>query len=236
MPNASTVQALKMNDGEKRATIARYNERLDQYGHSSRTLGWTKRQHLLRYEVLLSYWNLSEADLLDFGCGFGDMYAYCRESGRADVRYHGVDLNARLIEAGRVRYPEADLRALDIAVDELPQSYDVIVASGIYNYRMSDNWGFIRETFNLFRAKARRGFAANFITDRVDFRDDSLYNADPCAVLDLAYSYSKRVVLRQDYMPFEFTIFVDLQDDFDKKYTIFPEYLGFIPADEGDHE
>ncbi len=225
-----------MNDDEKRSTLERYNARLEQYGHDARTLGWTKRQHLLRYDVLLSYWNLANADLLDFGCGFGDMYDYCRQSGRTDVRYHGIDLNPRLIEAGRERYPDADLRALDISTDGLPQSYDVIVASGVYNFRMADNWSFIRETFDLFRAKARRGFAANFITDRVDFRDESLYNADPCAVLDLAYSYSKRVVLRQDYMPFEFTIFVDLQDDFDKKYTIFPEYLGFIPTGEVDSE
>jgi SAM-dependent methyltransferase len=236
MPNASTRQVQRMNDEEKRSTIERYNSRLDQYGHDARTLGWTKRQHLLRYEILLSYWDFSLADseLLDFGYGFGDMYDHCRRSGRTGVRYHGVDLNARLIEAGRARYPEVDLRALDIAVDGLPQSYDVIVASGVYNFRMADNWGFVRETFDIFRTKARRGFAANFITDRVDFREDSLYYADPCAVLDLAYSYSKRVVLRQDYMPFEFTVFVDLQDDFDKKYTIFPEYLAFIPADEVD--
>lgn len=223
-----------MNSDEKQATIDRYNARFEQYGHDARTLGWTKRQHLLRYEILLSYWNLAGADLLDFGCGFGDMYAYCRQSGRDGVRYHGIDLNPRLIEAGRARYPDADLRALDVAVDGLPQTYDVIVASGVYNYRMADNWRFVRETFDLFRAKARRGFAANFITDRVDFREDSLFYADPCAVLDLAYRYSKRVMLRQDYMPFEFTVFVDLRDDFDKKYTIFPEYLGLIPADEAD--
>lgn len=224
-----------MNSEEKRAAIARYNARLEQYGYDARTLGWTKRQHLLRYEVLLSYWDLSHADLLDFGCGFGDMYAYCRQRGDTGVRYHGIDLNARLIESGLARYPEADLRALDISIAGLPQTYDVIVASGVYNYRLADNWGFIRETFEIFRASARRGFAANFITDRVDFRDDSLYYADPCAVLDLGYRYSRRVVLRQDYMPFEFTLFVDLQDDFDKKYTVFPEYLGFIPADEVDH-
>lgn len=235
MPNASIGRLMKMNDAEKRAAIARYNARLDQYGHDPRTLGWTKRQHLLRYEVLLSYWDLSQADLLDFGCGFGDMYAYCRQSGRADVRYHGIDLNTRLIEAGRASYPGVDLRALDISVDGLPQSYDVIVASGVYNYRTSDNWGFVRETFELFRAKARHGFAANFLSDRVDFRDDSLYYADPCAVLDLGYRYSRRVMLRQDYMPFEFTIFVDLQDDFDRNHTVFPEYLRFIPGDEVDH-
>jgi SAM-dependent methyltransferase len=218
-----------VNEQEKLSTIARYNARLDQFGHDPRALGWPKRQHLLRYEVLLSYWSLAGADLLDLGCGFGDMYGYCRASGRADVRYHGIDLNPRLIEEGSKRYPEADLLARDVMAVGLPRVYDVIVCSGLYNFRLQDNWGFITRTFDLFRSSCRQGFAANFLSSRVDFRDDSLYYSDPCAVLDLCYKHSRRVVLRQDYMPFEFTAFVDLRDSFDKNHTVFPEYLRFIP-------
>jgi SAM-dependent methyltransferase len=205
-----------VNEREKLSTIARYNARLDQFGHDPRALGWPKRQHLLRYDVLLSYWTLSGADLLDLGCGFGDMYGYCRDSGRVDVRYHGIDINPRLIEEGSKRYPEADLVVRDVTTLGLPRTYDVIVCSGLYNFRLQDNWNFI----------------TNFLTNRVDFYDNTLHYADPCAVLDLCYKYSRRVVLRQDYMPFEFTVFVDLRDTFDKRYTVFPEYLRFIPNPE----
>jgi len=30
-------------------------------------------------------------------------------------------------------------------------------------------------------------------------------------------------------MPFEFTVFVDMRNSFDKRYTVFPEYLNYIP-------
>jgi SAM-dependent methyltransferase len=219
-----------MDEKEKRETLARYDRRLDEFGHDPRTLGWHKRQHLLRYDVLLSHWNLDSADLLDFGCGFGDMYAYCQESGRTGVRYHGLDLNPRLIAEGAKRYPGIDLFARDAMTEGLPTTHDVIVASGIHNFRLKDNWGFIQKTFAMFAAHSRQGFAVNFLSNRVDYTEDSLYYADPPRVLDLCYAYSRRVLLRQDYMPFEFTVFVDLRDSFDKNFTVFPDYLGFIPG------
>ena len=226
--NGSDPEENGVDEHEKRETLARYDARLDKFGHDPRTLGWSKLQHTLRYEILLSYWKLSGADLLDFGCGFGDMYAYCQTTGRSEVRYHGIDLNPRLIAEGLKRYPGADLAVCDAVAKGLPASYDVIVASGLYNFRLKDNWGFIAETFRMFAAGCRRGFSANFLTNRTDFEDANLYYADPCTVLDLCYKYSRRVVLRQDYMPFEFTVFVDMRDSFDKTYTVFPEYLGFI--------
>jgi SAM-dependent methyltransferase len=226
--NGSGAEEHGVDEQEKFETLARYDARLDKFGHDPRTLGWSKLQHTLRYEILLSYWKLSGADLLDFGCGFGDMYAWCQATGRSDVRYHGIDLNPRLIAEGLKRYPDADLAACDVAASGLPASYDVIVASGLYNFRLKDNWGFIAETFRMFAAGCRQGFSANFLTSRADFEDPTLYYVDPCTVLDLCYEYSRRVLLRQDYMPFEFTVFVDMRDSFDKTHTVFPEYLGFI--------
>jgi SAM-dependent methyltransferase len=219
-----------VDEEEKRETLARYDARLDKFGHDPRTLGWSKLQHTLRYEILLSYWKLSGADLLDFGCGFGDMYGYCQATGRSEVRYYGIDLNPRLIAEGLKRYPCANLMVCDALARGLPASYDVIVASGLFNFRLKDNLGFIADTFRMFAAGCRQGFSANFLTNRTDFEDSNLYYADPCAVLNLCYKYSRRILFRQDYMPFEFTVFVDMRDSFDKTYTVFPEYLGFIPA------
>lgn len=216
-----------MNEDEKRATIDRYNARFAQFGHDPRTLGWPKRQHRLRYEILLSHWDLQNRSLCDFGCGFGDMYAFCQETGRG-VRYHGIDINANLIEEGRRLYPRADLQAIDILQTGFPRSYDVIVASGVYNFGVTDSWGFVKHTFDLFRSAASRGFAVNFLSSHADRRDEKLFYADPCEALELCYKYSHRVAMRHDYMPFEFSVFVDLQETFDKEYTVFPEYLSYI--------
>lgn len=221
-----------MNELEKQAAIDRYNERLDKFGYDRRTLGWVKPQHFLRYHILLSHWDLTNASLLDFGCGFGDLYGYCCDLGIAGLDYLGIDINQRLLEEGAKRYPNAKFSCRDVLAEGLPATYDVIVASGVYNFRLENNWDFIEATLSLFARSARQGFAVNFLSDRCDFKEDNLYYADPCKILDLCYRLSRRIVLRQDYMPFEFTIFVDMRTMFDKDYTIFPDYLSFVPRPE----
>ena len=68
-----------MNDRDVEFVLRRYTERLETLGPVPEALGWTKGRHRLRYQVLLEAWHLSYGDLLDFGCGFGDMYQYCRD-------------------------------------------------------------------------------------------------------------------------------------------------------------
>jgi len=213
-----------MTDQEIDIVLKRYTDRLAALGPVPEALGWTRGRHKLRYRMLLEPWPLASRDLLDFGCGFGDMYDYCREH-FPGVRYHGFDLNPALVTAGRARYPDADLKAGNALKDGLDGQWDVIVASGLFNFLLADNWSFIRAMFDLFARHARIGFAANFLSDRVEYRLDHTYHADPARVLELAYTYSNRVTLRNDYMPFEFTVHVDRRTGFDKAHVVYPEFL-----------
>ncbi len=62
----------------------------------------------------------------------------------------------------------------------------------------------------------------------MDFRPDDTFHADPARVLALAYRYSNRVMLRNDYMPFEFTVYVDLRRDFNREHVVYPEFMRFV--------
>jgi SAM-dependent methyltransferase len=216
-----------MTDDEIRMVLERYDRRLESMGAVPEALGWTKNRHVLRYHALLEPWKLTDESLLDFGCGFGDMFAYCREHWPC-VRYQGVDLNPSLIAVGRERYPDASLQATNVLRDGLTGTWDVIVASGVFNLKLSDNWGFVRSIFDLFARHARKGFAANFLSNRVDYTLAETFHADPVRVLELAYSYGNRVALRNDYMPFEFAVYVDLRREFDREHVVYPEYLDFV--------
>jgi len=218
-----------MNDRDIDSVLKRYTERLAALGPVPEALGWTKGRHKLRYHALLEPWHLTTEHLLDFGCGFGDMYQYCREH-LPGVTYRGFDLNPALVAAGRARYPKADLAAGNALQDGLGGRWDVIVASGLFNFLLSDNWSFIQAIFDLFARHAQVGFAANFLSNRVDYRLDHTYHADPMRVLELAYLYSHRVMLRNDYMPFEFTVYVDLRTTFDKTHVVYPEFLRHVEA------
>jgi SAM-dependent methyltransferase len=213
---------------EKDANRERYEARHAEFGYDPRTLGWTKGRHKLRYEMLLSGWPAATASVLDVGCGFGDMAQYCQESGRGGWRYTGIDIVPALIEEGRRLRPEVDLRVHDMDAQGLPEGYDVIVASGVFSHRLKDNLAFIARAFELFAGSAKVGFAANFMSPVADVRYDHLYYPDPGALFDLARRHSKRIAIRHDYMPFEYTVQVFRDDAFSPDTVVFEPYEGLI--------
>lgn len=216
-----------MTPSEKKIVLERYSQRYLRYGDSPLTLGWTKGKHFLRYHILLSHWKFTGESLLDFGCGFGDMYHYIQEK-KLDLHYHGYDINSDLINRGNIKYPGIQLSTDDIFAISQPKSFDYALSSGVHNLKLTDNWAFIKQTFDQFAFLCRKGFALNFVSNKVTISDEHLYHADPVQILDLAYTYSKKVVLRNDYMPFEFTVIVDLDDTFDIDTVVYPEYLSHI--------
>ena len=214
-----------MKEREKEKIISRYSDRLKEHGVSSKTLGWDKNRHNLRYHILLSNWSFKGDNVLDFGCGFADMYSYISTK-KMNLEYSGVDINPDLINEGKKLYPKLDLKADDFLQNN-DEEYDYILSSGVHNFKLEDTWGFTEKSFEVFSKSARKGFAVNFISDQVDeeFKKEHLFYTSPVKVLELAYKYSRRVVLRNDYMPFEFTVFVNLEDDFDKQKVVYPEFL-----------
>lgn len=219
---------MTLRPDEKAALLKRYSERLAKYGPTIEALGWTKPKHRLRYRVLLEYWMATPHPgplrVLDFGCGFGDMFGYLRESAMP-IDYTGLDINPELIAVARQRYPAVRFLCLDPFEDELIETFDVVLSSGVHNYRLDDNDGFVRRSFDLFDRLATVGFAADFLSNRVDFRNAQNHYAAPEDILALALRYTPRVVLRHDYMPFEFAIFADKRSAIDEKLTVFLPFL-----------
>jgi SAM-dependent methyltransferase len=219
---------LTIDPDEKAALLKRYSDRLAQHGPTIAALGWNKPKHKLRYRVLLDYWLLHrQAEplrVLDFGCGFGDLFGYARDRGLA-IDYTGLDINPDLIAVARDRYPAARFLCLDPFAERLDEKFDVTLSSGVHNYRVADNQGFVERSFELFDRLSTLGFAANFLSNRVNFRDQQNHHSAPEEILALALRYTSRVTLRHDYMPFEFTIFADKRNAMDEKLTVFLPFV-----------
>jgi SAM-dependent methyltransferase len=217
-----------MDSNEKAALLKRYSDRLTQHGATDAALGWTKSKQRLRYYILLEYWlsqpSLAPLRVLDFGCGFGDFYGYARERG-VELEYTGLDINDDLIEVARQRYPEARFLCLDLFEQPLAESFDIVVSCGVHNYRLADPRAFIERSFELFDRISTIGFAVNFLSNRVTFQNAENSYSAPEEILNLGLRHSPRVSLRHDYMPFEFTIFVDKRNERDEKFTVFLPFV-----------
>lgn len=220
-----------MNKKEIEETIKRYNNRLEQYGISEEALGWgAKGRARLRYEILLSRWDFNGCRILDVGCGFGWFYDYMLASGVAPAGYTGVDINPRFIEIARDAKREGNCEFLlcDILSDKFDLKFDYIVSSGIFNHKLESNTAFIQAMLDKFDNLSECGFGVNFLSNKVKYEYDYTFHADPGDIVNRCFKYSNNVLFRNDYMPFEFTIFVDKVEPVDTDKTVFASYLKYV--------
>lgn len=219
---------MSMDPDEKAAMLQRYSNRLAQHGPTRQALGWNKPKQNLRYRVLLEYWLSAPLQrplrVLDFGCGFGDLFGFALRC-QFPIEYTGLDINPDLIAVARQRYPAARFLCMDAFEHAIDGKFDVVLSSGVHNYRLADNRGFVEESFELFDRHSVLGFAANFLSNRVNFRNEDNQYSAPEDILALALRFTARVTLRHDYMPFEFAVFADKRNEVDDKLTVFLPFI-----------
>ena len=208
--------------------IERYTARMKQYGISPKTLGWTKGRTRLRFEILSSQWDLRHAAVLDLGCGFGDFYGFLKQRLGNGFTYCGVDINPRFIEVARDQYPEAEFQVANIMDTPLDRRFDYGFASGLFNDVLEDNIRFVRAGLSRLNACCRMGFGANFLSNRVDYQRAHVFHVDPVWILELCYQYANNVVLRNDYMPYEFSVFVNTGTPIEPDVWVYGDFLPYM--------
>jgi len=129
-------------------------------------------------------------------------------------------LTPGLVATGNEKYgiEQGFTLKLGSATDEsLFQECDVTVISGLFNFRLNSgrNSEFISTVLGLAFKFSRLGVACNFVTDRVDFKDSLMHYQAPSEALDIAYRFTRNVTLQQDYMPFEYSVFLDKRQAID---------------------
>ena len=204
-----------MKPEEKEATIKRYEERLHVSGVSAQTMGWRdKEQQYMRFVILAAIGDLNNRSVLDVGCGFGDFYDFLKGKG-INMRYNGYDISAKLIEIARQKHPEGAFEVKDILEEEDHEKFDYVVSSGILNARLSDNEGFVRRMLKRCFERCHTGVAVNMMSNYVDYKQEDLYYYSPEEIFVFCKTLTKRVTLRHDYMPFEFTVYLYKDDNID---------------------
>ena len=217
-----------MDDLDRLRTIEKYAKAYEDFGYSPKALGWDKGRQKIRFEVLLSFFECNGKSILDIGCGFGDINRTLSLTPDQSYRYTGIDLVSELVDEGRKQYPQDHIRFINADFLEYPftENFDIVIASGIFNHKFSSgsNDLFVEHVFEKAWSLCRDGFAFDFLSDKVDYRHDHTYHNSPEYILGLAYKLSRNVVLRNDYMPFEFCLYVGKNDSFDVANPIFGGY------------
>jgi SAM-dependent methyltransferase len=184
-----------------------FSESLRKYGYDPRSLGWIPGTQRARFAVLAAIGDLDGCKVLDVGCGFGDLYEYlCRRGTRVD--YTGVDLNPGFVEIARARHPDARFVVADFEDAKVDGRFDWAFGSGIFSFRVSDHEAFVGRMLRKMFDNARKGVAIDFLDGRCGPGSAALYHPDPADVYRMCSRLSRRVVLRCDYKPTEFCVYV----------------------------
>lgn len=218
---------MKLSDSDKKKVISRYTDRYNQFGYSPLTLGWDKGKQNIRFDILTSFFNLQHSSILDIGCGFGDLNKYLQPKSIPYV-YTGIDLVESLIKEAKRKYKNPNIHFICadfMESHEIPK-HDVSIGSGLFNFKLetNNNYEFIESIFNKAFGLSAQGIAFDFLSDRVDFKNEFNFYSNPSTILDMAYQLSRNVILRNDYMPFEFTIIVFRDDSFSSSDTLFRRF------------
>ncbi len=215
-----------MEELDKQETIQRYNERLKEFGYSEMALGWSRMKNDIRFEALICEWyaELEGSTIADFGCGFGDFYGFLINNKKLqNIRYTGIDINENLIRMGKSVYPESDFYCGDIIKDNYDQHFDFIFSSGVFNHKLQHQheYHFIEETLSKLNSLTSKGFAVNFLSDKVDYPLAHTFHSNPGKILDICYKFSNNIVLRNDHMPYEFTVYMRKDKEVDREKVVY---------------
>ena len=212
---------MKKNISKK---IYDYYQRLfDEYGISPKSVGWgtKKGRQSIRFEILCQIGDISNSSILDIGCGFGDLFGYLSHR-KIKMKYHGIDINNNLVNMGKKIYPTAHLECRDFEIKKFNRKFDWVLSSGITSYgsTYSHLTSIMKEMFKI----CKQGYSMNFISDNVDYKSKDLFYSSPEKIISIVKSISNRFILRHDYMPYEFTLYV-YKNNIKTKNYIFTEFI-----------
>lgn len=177
------------------------------HGSSHRAVDWgSAASQQKRFRVLLDAGGSETACLLDVGCGVGHLVDHLQASGFAG-QYRGVDLVPEMVAMARERHPDCDFFEGSVANATVSYAPDYIVASGLFTF---GDAVLLRETVAAMFAHTRRVLAFNTLSawGCVAGQAAGEHHADPAEVLTFCRTLTRRVVLRHDYLPHDFTVYL----------------------------
>jgi len=223
---------LSLSNSDKEKTIKRYHERFELHGHDQKSVGWgEKGRQRERFNILLNILkidNFKKIKVADIGAGFGDLYKFLIDQKIPVDQYYGYEIVPNLVKQGNLKYKNNtnfNLFNCDYLEKKEIENVDISLISGSLNFKLieDDNFEYIENVLKKAFVNSEYGVAANFITDRTDFKDELIFYANPEKILEICYKLTKRFLIDHSYFPFEYSIALFKKDSYNKKMPTFDD-------------
>lgn len=190
--------------------IKQYKESFAKHGNSPNAVFWPKGRQDERFTALTRFISKDKFCILDFGCGLAHLRIYLEKNYPNKFEYTGADIVDDFIRENRKNFSNDKFILINTASD-INEHYDHIVSSGAFNMLYVNDvqehkkrvFGILTELFS----KTNVSLSVNFMTDAVDFIQTGAYHQNIKELYDFVFAdLTKRIVIDQSYMPYEFTI------------------------------
>jgi len=188
-----------------------YQKKYKKYGVDPKSLQW--RQLGAAHQRFRQMWaeiDFNNVSVLDVGCGFGEMAKFLRKRYEG-VKYTGVDIVPEFIEEAKKNYPEYEFEVRDYFKDPLEDKFDVILASGVLNSNLENNMEYRKKAIKIMFEHTKKVLAFNMAGAHPQpetEKGSNIWYADSLEVLGYSLTLTRRVLLRHQYHPTDFTIFM----------------------------
>lgn len=206
-----------MNPEMKKGLKEYYKELFHENGPTPAAVQHTSRKsQFKRFDILTSIDNQINS-IVDVGCGLGDMVDYLGEN-NFEGKYLGVDFVDEFIDYANRKFsanPNINFINLNFSEDAIPDGYDYVLLSGVFNNKFEGNEEFMKGLIKKMYESCKKGVAFNAMSTYVDYQDEHLYYSDPLKVFDYCKTHlTPKVTLRHDFIvkansiPFEYCIYL----------------------------
>ena len=209
-----------MDEKISKSILRHYSTLYRKYGDSPKSLGWGNGRQSMRFQILNQIGDFQKCSVLDVGCGFGDFFKHLK-SQKINSNYFGVDINETFVKLAQKKYPKGKFQLRDIQKDKLDKKFDWVIGTGLTNKASTYSHlkNLLQEMFRI----SKKGVAIDFISNYVDYKEKNIFYTSPEIMLKFAKTLTRRVVLRHDYFPFEFCLYLYKNDKKNSK-NVFSEY------------
>ena len=210
---------------EKTRMIRYYEDLYNKYGYDYRSLDWKdpagqKARYAAIFDIVEMTGGPKNFSIADIGSGLGHFYGYLKEQGflkKFNIDYSGYDINPKLVDAARKKHPETKFELKDILEGYSTQKFDYIISCGVFNIRLTDeaeHLEFVKEMMLRMYENCKIGTAVDFLSINglpyVAGKEQGsvYYYFKPEEIIGHVRSISSKYILRHDYHPGDFTVYM----------------------------
>jgi cyclopropane fatty-acyl-phospholipid synthase-like methyltransferase len=180
-----------------------YNKRLAKIGNDIKSIGWgSKKNQFLRFELLTRNINLNKKKILDFGCGFGDLYIFLKKKFKY-INYNGYDISNAIILNNKNKFSKINF----FGEIKLIEKYDYIICSGVFSLRTKYTKFYFIKLINFLFARTHKGLMINFLSKKTKHKLKKNYYYSTKEIINFTSKFENcKILVYENYSLDEFTI------------------------------